>query len=94
MPVLRLNKHNIVRFSLILITAGAIAGCAAIRSDHTAWEGHSSDELRAAWGEPTSIEHIGNDYISYTWADGSCRQSFTALDGIIVGYSEYDCQDK
>lgn len=88
------NKQNIFRFSLVLIALASIAGCAAIRSDHTAWEGHASDELRAAWGEPASIEHLGDDYISYTWVDGSCRQSFTALDGIIVGYSEYNCQDE
>ncbi len=90
------NKPNSFVISLLLVAVASVSGCSAIRSDYTSWEGHSSEDLLAAWGEPTSIENVGVDYVSYTWADagGTCERSFAALDGKIVGYSEYNCQDR
>jgi hypothetical protein len=66
--------------------------CSVVLSDQTSWLGHSTDELIAAWGEPTSVTNLGEDFVSYEWIDDrGCGRTFSALSGTISGYSETDC---
>ena len=79
-----------------IASALLLSGCyeiASLQPDNTAWVGHDVSELKASWGDPAETETLGHQIMAYTWTSngGVCKQTFTARDDRIVGYSDYGC---
>lgn len=69
------------------------SGIAGLNPGMEAWHGHSFDELRDSWGEPSTQLALGDDVVAYTWIspDSDCQRTFTVRDNRIVGSSDTNC---
>jgi hypothetical protein len=93
-----LNSRNtstqILFLLIVVLTLTLLQGCSS-QSSLTAWEGHLIDDLITSWGQPDSINQLGDNYASYTWKmnQANCEKTFTASDQIITGYSSSGCEN-
>jgi len=75
--------------------ASLTVGCASFERGYDGWEGHPVDDLLRAWGSPDSTLELSDNYVAYTWrnieGDGACEQTFVALHGKIVNYTDKGC---
>ncbi len=82
---------------IVLVWLVFLTGCTTMKEVMTSWEGHSADELLAAWGAPDSRIQLDNGGKVLTWTTfwgggnyplNTCRKSFTVnSSGIIEKWS-------
>ena len=63
----------------LLVLAFLLAGCANIPEDRATWYGATFDEVRAAWGTPTSSEKLPDGADVHTWVNESPSSSGSSV---------------
>jgi hypothetical protein len=94
--LVRIRTGIFSKGAVVAIAAFVLNGCGGLTPlyrQHSAWEGHTLDQLVESWGEPDSRTDLGQGVEAYTWtgvSDG-CQVTFTVQVDEIVGVSDTGC---